>query len=114
MRDRTGSIIFLLHHMTKAQAEAIELAYMPQLKFVRGSGRVLDYVNQVWLLHRPNFYRDLMEELKKGLELDEMKQVEQMFLIDIALNRSGDTGTIRINHNIKISRFYEAGSNAER
>jgi len=105
IRDRTGSVIFLLHHMTKAQSEAIEVAYMPQLKFVRGSGRVLDYVNQVWLLHRPGFYRDLTDELKKGLDKEQMEQITKMFLVDVALNRSGDTGTVRISHNIKMSQF---------
>lgn len=113
LRDSTGSLIFVLHHLTKAAAdqENIDVGYHPRLEYVRGTGRLLDYANQVWMIHRPAFYRDFMQQISKTLTTEEMKVIRKLFLIDVALNRHGDTQLVRTYADLSTSRFTDPWKN---
>lgn len=109
LRDTTGSLIFVLHHLTKQAAveENLQNGYHPRLDYVRGTGRILDYANQVWLGHRPAFYRDYMLQAAKTLSPEEMLKVRKLFMVDVALNRGGDTGLVRTYCDLATSRFID-------
>lgn len=105
-RDKTEGTIFVVHHLTK-ESEGYynkENGYQPKLSHIRGSSRIVDFANQVLLLHRPDNYNDLMDEAKKNGTYDELKQ---MFMVDVAANRSGPTEIIVMNHDIKYCYFEE-------
>jgi replicative DNA helicase len=105
-RDKTEGTIFVVHHLTKESEGYFnkENGYQPKLSHIRGSSRIVDFANQVLLLHRPDNYNDLMDEAKKNGTYDELKQ---MFMVDVAANRSGPTEIIVMNHDIKYCYFEE-------
>lgn len=106
IRDETGATILLLHHLTKESESKWnkEDGYEPKVAHIRGSSRIVDFANQVLLLHRPDHYKDLMEEAKaKGLD----NIVKGLFIADVALNRHGDALKIKYKHNIKFCQFKE-------
>ena len=107
IRDKTGSLIFILHHLTKdaSSDNNLETGYMPRSQHVRGSGRIQDYSNQIWLLHRPSFYKDLMLQLSKTVTKSEYQRLKKLFLIDVHLNRHGETALCRSYCDLSTSIF---------
>jgi replicative DNA helicase len=106
LRDKTNGIIILLHHLTKEVDNKWnkDAGYEPRLSFIRGSKRLVDCPNQVVLLHRPDFFEDLMEEATASNRLDE---IEGLFVVMLESVRDGNKGKIIMKHEIKYSHFYE-------
>ena len=67
LRDLTGALIIIVHHMTKAVREqgSINTAYRPREEMIRGSSRIIDYANVCLLANYPYKYNDLAEEQMK-------------------------------------------------
>ena len=69
MADQTESSIFLVHHITKENAKSFNLkeGYRPRKEYIRGSSRILDYVQQALMVNLPRKYKDLIvEEMSKS------------------------------------------------
>lgn len=106
LRDSTQGTIFALHHLTKETESKWnkETGYTPKLRDVRGSSRILDFSNQAILLHRPGFYKDLVEEARK---IGKEQALKEAFEVIIDMNRHGDTGDILLKHEIQYCNFNE-------
>ena len=79
LRDITGALIVVIHHMTKeVRSQGSEKdAFRPREEMIRGSSRIVDYANIVFLSNLPVKYEGLREEqlrkYGKGLkELEDM------------------------------------------
>ena len=116
IKERTRGLIIPVHHMTKEMEKEIRLksAYRPRLDHLKGSTRVPDYANKVFLLHRPGNYEDLVaKEQAKGvikLKRGKYKRGElilKMFLVELAINRNGDKGIARFLHKLQYCKFKE-------
>jgi len=103
-RDNTGGIIFVLHHLTKESESKWnkETGYEPRTTHIRGSSRIADFSNQVILLHRPDHYKDLVEEAKA-----QKVDISGKFVVNIAENRDGESDRIVMNHKIQFCKFSE-------
>lgn len=104
LRDNTGGLIFVVHHLTKESESKWnkDAGYEPKTTHVRGSSRIVDFSNQVILLHRPDHYPDLVEQARA------MNQhIEGKFVVNIAENRDGDSARIIMNHKIQYCNFSE-------
>jgi len=66
----TGSFIILVHHFTKeiARKQNLEDGYRPRKEYLKGSTRILDFVQQALFVNLPRKYPDLLQE-EKQLEL---------------------------------------------
>lgn len=109
LRDKTKSTIFMLHHLTKESESKWnkESGYEPKMTHIRGSSRIVDFANQVILLHRPDNYDDLVEMAKINGQINKIKG---LFVIDVAANRDGEINKIACDHNIKYCVFNERAS----
>lgn len=109
LRDQTNSLIFVIHHLaTKGNPFFnIESGYEPNKDLVRGSTRILDYCNALILLHRPNFYADLMARLKLECTPNELEAISKLFIGIVPINRDGDIGMFRLQHDIARNTFNE-------
>lgn len=107
IRDETKSLIFVLHHLTTKgnQLFNVENGYEPNKEMVRGSTRIIDYCNALVLLHRPDFFMDLMQKLKLECTPEEYNAIKSLFLGIVPINREGGTGYFRLQHNIKYNQF---------
>ncbi len=106
LRDKTGGLIIVLHHLTKeseGKFNSTEL-YRPKVTHIRGSSRIVDYANQVVLLHRPEHYPDVVKHFRKEGKFD---LIDKLFNVDVALNRSGATDVIDFRHELGYSSFKE-------
>jgi len=67
----TGSFIILVHHFTKeiARKQNLEDGYRPRKEYLKGSTRILDFVQQALFVNLPRKYPDLLQE-EKQLELN--------------------------------------------
>ena len=76
LSDQTESSIFLLHHMTKESAKAFNLkeGYRPRKEHIRGSQRILDYVQQALMINLPRKYKDLVSEEKAKAKMFNIKE----------------------------------------
>jgi replicative DNA helicase len=104
LRDTTGGIIILLHHLTKESESKWNKAegYEPKLIHIRGSSRISDFANQVLLLHRPDHYDDLVEIAKMA-----GKNIHGAFQVDVAANRDGEEKKIQFKHELAFCHFSE-------
>jgi len=69
MSDMTNSSVFVLHHITKEGSKRfnIDEGYRPRKEYIKGSTRILDYVQQALLVNLPRKYKDLVsEELERS------------------------------------------------
>lgn len=113
VRDDTGSLIFAIHHLTKSASHKgnFEQDYEPTMTDIRGSGRLQDYSNQVWMLHRPSFYDDLIQHYERTIEDKKLvRLLKKLFLVIIRLNRSGPTGYVRLGTELKNNKFWQLKS----
>lgn len=106
LRDKTNGTIFLLHHLTKETDSKWnkDTGYEPKLSYIRGSKRLVDCPNQIILLHRPDFFEDLVSEAKQAGRLADIKG---LFPVMLEVNRDGKTGIIAMQHLIEYSFFNE-------
>lgn len=106
LRDSTKGTIILLHHLKKSSEARNNRSngYEPIIEDVRGTSRLMDYANQVILLHRYDHYNDLMEAAQKENRLEELKG---LFIVNCAINRSSQNGKMLFRHDIAHSRFEE-------
>lgn len=105
VRDELDLNIIALHHLSK-QSEGHfqkENHYRPNVSHVRGSSRISDYANQVWLLHRPGAYKDLYSMVNP----EDLEAFKKAFLLDVALTRDGESGEVQMIHNLGCSSFEE-------
>ena len=116
IRDKTKSLIIPIHHMTKdVDAEdRLKEGYRPLLRHLKGSTRIQDYANKVFLLHRPGFYDDLVaKETAKGMielsngKFQRGKVIDRIFIVDVALNRGNKKGVVRFLHKLQYCQFKE-------
>lgn len=116
IRDRTKALILPIHHMGKEleKPERIKDGYRPRLSHLKGSTRIGDYANMIILLHRPGFYEDLVarEEVKDNIKLHlgnfrRSELIRRIFIVNVAINRSGDTGVLHFLHKLKYCQFKE-------
>lgn len=106
LRDKTKGTIFLLHHLTKESESKWnkDSGYEPKIGHIRGSSRIVDFANQVVLLHRPDNYPDLVEIAKMNSALH---KIQGLFITTVAANRDGEMGEVHSTHNIKYCQFEE-------
>ena len=69
--DSTNTAVILLHHFTKeiSRRANIEDGYRPRKEYLKGSTRILDYVQQALFVNLLRKYPDLLAE-EKHLQLD--------------------------------------------
>ncbi len=65
--SNTGSSVILVHHFTKEIARKANIidGYRPRKEYLKGSTRILDYVQQALFVNLINKYPDLIREEKK-------------------------------------------------
>lgn len=65
--DSTNSSVILVHHFTKEVARKANLdeGYRPRKEYLKGSTRILDYVQQALFINLPSKYPDLVIEEKQ-------------------------------------------------
>lgn len=104
LRDKTGALIILLHHLSKESEGKFNITeqYAPKVTHIRGSSRISDFANKVLLLHRPEMYRDVVKHYEKE---GKSHLIEGRIEINCALNRNGDTGIIDLKHQIEYCNF---------
>ena len=101
LSDTTGASMFLLHHLTKETARKfnIDEGYRPRKEHIKGSTRILDYVQQALLINLPRKYKDLVEEEKTKSKLYSIKERtgpfdKTRFLMEFwSINPKGDKNT---------------------
>jgi hypothetical protein len=104
LSDRIEASVFLLHHMTKETAKAFNLkeGYRPRKEHIRGSSRILDYVQQAIMVNLPRKYKDLVTEEKAKQKLFTVKTRtgrfdKTRFLMEFwSVNDKGDKATKNI------------------
>jgi len=79
--DETGVCIIVLHHITKDSAKRFNLTegYRPRKEHIKGSTRILDYVQQAMLVNLPRKYKDLVAEEKDKIKMVHTKMAEGKF-----------------------------------
>lgn len=103
--DTTNVCMFLLHHITKESAQKFNLkeGYRPRREYIRGSARIIDYVQQAILVNLPRKYKDLvMEEKGKAKTLNVKTRTGKFdktrFLMEFwTINPKGDKNTKTIS-----------------
>jgi replicative DNA helicase len=81
MCDLTDSFIFVLHHLTKETKTKLNIneGYRPRAEYIKGSTRILDYVQLCLLINLPRKYKDLVSEEKQKGELFNIKEATGKF-----------------------------------
>lgn len=105
LRDELDPCIIALHHLSKESESRWqkENFFRPNVSHVRGSSRISDYANQVWLLHRPGAYKELYPQV----EPEKLAAFRKSFLLDVALTRDGESGEVQMVHDLGCSQFHE-------
>lgn len=69
--DTTNAFIIIVHHFTKeiAKKQNIDDGYRPRKEYLKGSTRILDFVQQALFVNLPRKYPDLLAQ-EKQQELD--------------------------------------------
>jgi hypothetical protein len=81
MTDITQSCVFVLHHITKDSSKRFNLdeGYRPRKEYIKGSTRILDYVQQALLVNLPRKYKDLLIEEQDKADLFRSKSTDTRF-----------------------------------
>jgi len=105
MRDSMDLCIMPIHHLSKESESRYskEELYKPKATYVRGSSRLVDYANELLLLHRPGHYKDLKDRFSPT----EWEKIQDKFEVDVPINRDGPEGEIVFRHNLATSTFEE-------
>lgn len=115
LRDLTGALIIVVHHLTKEaiSKNAAITGYRPMESMVRGSSRIIDYANMCLLCNYPYKYNDLREEQEKKYFIDKRLNEVTSFNRNVmkefiwSINENGDKDTDKL----KISNLFEATYN---
>ena len=69
--DSDNAFVFLVHHFTKeiARKQNLEDGYRPRKEYLKGSTRILDFVQQALFVNLPRKYPDLLAD-EKQLEMN--------------------------------------------
>lgn len=104
LRDKTGALIIVLHHLSKESEGKFNITeqYAPKVTHIRGSSRLADFSNKVLLLHRPEMYRDVVKYYEKE---GKGHMVHGRMELNCALNRNGETGIIDLRHDLAYCNF---------
>jgi hypothetical protein len=72
----TDASIIILHHITKESKNKLNIneGYRPRAEYIKGSTRILDYVQQAILVNLPRKYKDLVSEEKSKAEMFNAKE----------------------------------------
>lgn len=105
MRDSMDLCIIPIHHLSKASEDKTSRddLYKPKPTHVRGSSRLVDYANELLLLHRPGHYKDL----KDRFTAPDWEAIQDKFEVDVPINRDGPEGEIIFKHDLATSTFDE-------
>jgi replicative DNA helicase len=106
LRDKTGALIIVLHHLSKESEGKFNITeqYAPKVSHIRGSSRLADFSNKVLLLHRPEMYRDVVKYFENEGKGD---LIHGRMEVNCALNRNGNTGIIDFRHDIAYCNFFD-------
>jgi hypothetical protein len=93
--------MFILHHITKESKNKLNIneGYRPRSEYIKGSTRILDYVQQAILVNLPRKYKDLVSEEKKKAEMFNAKEIKGKFNVERfknefwSINPKGDKNT---------------------
>jgi replicative DNA helicase len=79
--DTTEACMFILHHITKESKNKLNIneGYRPRSEYIKGSTRILDYVQQAILVNLPRKYKDLVSEEKSKAEMFVIKKISGAF-----------------------------------
>ena len=104
LRDKTGALIIVLHHLSKESEGKFNVTelYRPKVTHIRGSSRIVDFANKVLLMHRPEMYKDVVKHFEKE---GKGHLIHGLLELDCALNRNGDTGVIDFRHHLEYCNF---------
>lgn len=98
IKKKTGGLIFALHHFTKEQENFVnsQEAYRPKEGHLKGSTRIVDVADHVWLFNFPSKYADLVkaESQKPMIEIDGKKYkreaiLKKLLITEFTKNRDG-------------------------
>jgi len=96
--------MFVIHHITKESSKRFNLdeGYRPRKEYIKGSTRILDYVQQAVLVNLPKKYKDLVQEEKSKTKILNIKERtgkfdRTRFLAEFwTINKKGDKNTKNI------------------
>ena len=102
--DSTNTCMFVIHHITKESSKRFNLdeGYRPRKEYIKGSTRILDYVQQAVLVNLPRKYKDLVQEEKSKTKILNIKERtgkfdRTRFLAEFwTINKKGDKNTKNI------------------
>lgn len=80
IRDATGGLIFIVHHLTKEQLNKLNVndGYRPREENVRGSSRIIDYANTLILGNFIPKHKDLIQ-IELDRNIDDLKITHEPF-----------------------------------
>lgn len=96
MREH-GTTNIILHHLTKEHQKNIAAGERPSKKDIRGSGKLTDDPDMIWLLFRPDNYPDLIADD------DSLRGVMQIIS---EKSRDDNKVVMEIGHQIELYRFF--------
>lgn len=81
LSEFTDSSVLVLHHITKESAKAFNLGdgYRPRKEYLKGSTRILDYIQQAAMVNLPRKYKDLVLEENDRAKLLSIKPKKGTF-----------------------------------
>jgi len=109
IKQQTHGLVFALHHLTKEQANLAnaEEGYRPKETHLKGSTRLGDIADHIFLLNRINKYHDLIrkQSLKPPIEIDGKKYkrdaiLRKLLIGELTKNREGSE-----DEKLRIIRF---------
>ena len=109
--DDTNASLFLLHHITKENSKRFNIneGYRPRKEYIKGSTRILDYVQQALLVNLPRKHKDLVMQEKEKAKVFDIKPRtgrfdETRFLMEFwTINPKGDKNTKTITDLKKVT-----------
>lgn len=112
LRDQTGGLIIILHHLKKEYLEKAlpEEGFRPMVEHIKGSTSMVDYANQVWLLNNTSMHNKLVdiEKSRRPDMKDEIGHyIERLFIVDVQRNRHGPAFVFRFMQYMNINDFKE-------
>lgn len=105
MRDKTGALIFIIHHLSKENESHFnkDNFFEPDTKHVRGSNKLADSLNLLILLHRVSVY----EKLEASFSPEEWKLAQNRMLVKVPITRDGSPSRIKTTIDLSTCRFTE-------
>jgi replicative DNA helicase len=97
LKQETNCNVILLHHLSKEIKRKSDKSYKPDIVDIRGSQKVVDDVDAVFLTWRPDAYEDVISN---------DPSLEGTFVLVPAKYRDGSKDyDIMLKHDIKYSKF---------